>query len=161
MMAILSFNMLFYILSFVQCCNSLRCTECTYSWLVWRAEEASVFRKTTILVQTHKIKFTNKGRTQFYPLFLIQHRTAANAANAANAAITKSPPMVPPMVALSWFEFGLGEVSFGGSLKKKKKNPLQFQDRDSKVTTVCFSCHMPACPEQHRTGGTCVCNHCL
>lgn len=54
MMTILSFNMLFYKLSFVQCCSSLRCISFTYSWLVWRAGDTSVFRKTTILVQTCK-----------------------------------------------------------------------------------------------------------
>lgn len=46
---------------------------------------------------------SNKGRTQFYPVIFIHHRTAANTANTANTAITKSPPMIPPMVALSWF----------------------------------------------------------
>lgn len=118
MMTILSFNMLFYKLSFVQCCSSLRCISFTYSWLVWRAGDTSVFRKTTILVQTSKKNpSSNKGRTQFYPFIFIHHRTAANA---ANTAITKSPPMIPPMLALSWFGCRLWELLFGGSLKKKK-----------------------------------------
>lgn len=42
-------------------------------------------------------KIYKQRQAQFYLLF-IQHRTAA---------ITKRPPMVPPMMAIRWFEFGL------------------------------------------------------
>lgn len=69
MMTILSFNMLFYKLSFVQCCSSLRCISFTYSWLVWRAGDTSVFRKTTILVQTCKKKVLIKAELSFTLLF--------------------------------------------------------------------------------------------